>query len=221
VKEDSSLLWGGDKLMDKLNIIYDTFIEGLDQDKENKELLSILKEHSTSSDDAKILYEQALLAYVLFQEKKTASRLPALMEKFRASYFKQAITTTTTESIWDYLNQLLTANKLVWSEALRRIGVSPQLAHQIKSGQSNISRFKPEKLAALLKLLDVDFERVLGLIKEQLYIEYSSPYGNVIHFRKTNQQPLPKEHPPFPHSITDTNNEIETYISSLKKHFNG
>lgn len=207
--------------MDKLNIIYDTFIEGLDQDKENKELLSILKEHSTSSDDAKILYEQALLAYVLFQEKKTASRLPALMEKFRASYFKQAITTTTTESIWEYLNQLLVTNKMTWSEALKKIGVSTQFANQFKSGQFTISRFKPEKLAALLKLLEADFERVLGLIREQLYVEHGIPYSNVVHFRKFNQEPIPKELPQtHPQSITDTNNEIEKYISSVKNHFN-
>lgn len=166
--------------MKDLILLYEKYVEKLDEEIDERDLLAKLKESSLLSDRGKELYEKALLAQLLYYEKETQKEMPQLLSKFME---RQIAIRETEEDVWCYLNSLLRNKGLTWSKVLNNLGKSTHLAPQMSTGSLNIERLPVALLVDIATILDANRDKLIALVERSLSNPQHPLTANA-HFRK-------------------------------------
>lgn len=197
--------------MKQLIMLYEKYIENLDEKIDDRELLAELKEYSFRSDIGKELYEKAVMAQLFFYEKETIEEMPRLLKSFN----EKLAATRQTENIWSYLNGLLQAKGLTWSTVFNRLGKTTQLSAQMATGTLKLDRLPASVLSDIAKILDANFDKLCALAKHSLSSPQQAPQP-AVHLRKSPQTPELPTNAQSANAKDDL--ACNQYLNELRKH---
>ncbi len=202
-----------------LKKMLEDYIESLDDEKENQELLMELENISKNCDDAKKYYEEARLNQYLFYKRlvymKESNILDSLISEFRRKNAK----TTNYSNIWRYFNELIKSKGVSWKKVLNSIGMDTRFADRLRKEKMNIYRISAEKLVAITNLLEGDPNIVLQLAYKWLAENKKTRPNNLaVSYREVRDE---LEEVEFDLAQNEQKkDEIRDYIAKLEKAFN-
>lgn len=150
------------KLEETLEKILENYIESLDNEKENLELLLKLKAASKETIEARDYYKEARLNQFFYYRRLAVAHEGSVVDRSLFA-LKERERKNEHDNIWAYFNKLKENKNLSWGEILRTAKISPRLACDIQKEKLDLKRITPRILAKITSLLEGDPKKVVKL----------------------------------------------------------
>ena len=156
----------------QFNELLQRYIESLDKENENIDLIIELEGASRFSSEVKIYFEEARISQYLYYERLASKKEPAIVKNLVTVFRENKKHFSEDGNIWTYFKHLLSSIDLSWEQVLYNIKMSPRFADDIRKEEMNLQRIPPAKLAAISHMVDADSNKVLKLAYQWL-IEFN------------------------------------------------
>lgn len=150
------------ELKGTLEKILENYIDSLDNEKENRELLLKLKEASENSIEARDFYKEARINQYFYYRRLAIAREESVVNRALMA-LKEREQKKEHVNIWTYFNKLRENKNLSWREILRTVNFNPRLARVIQREEMDLRRITPRILVRITELLEGDPKKVINL----------------------------------------------------------
>jgi len=155
------------------------YLCSIDNGEENLKLYCELKIMSNVSEEAKMFYQQARIAQMLFYEGLIAQRKPIIEESLLKEFSKINSEEPKFQDIWSYFNYLLVEAKCNWKTVLTTVGMDTKLSKSFSEQNMNLERVSPTILAKIGRLLGAQPNLLLEFSYKWFLQERETEYSAV------------------------------------------
>ncbi len=175
------------ELKENLEKVLEDYIDSLDNEEENRELLLKLKKASKDSIKARSYYREARINQYFYYRRLAIAREESVVNRARM-VFKEREQKREHVNIWAYFNNLRENKNLSWGEILSTVNFNPRLACDIQKGDMDLRRITPRILAKITELLEGDPKKVVNLAY-RFFVESQNimPTPRVVSYREVRE----------------------------------
>jgi len=175
------------KLKETLEKVLENYIDSLDNEEENRELLFKLREASKDSIEARDYYKEARINQYFYYRRLAIEREANVMSR-AVMALKEREKKKEHINIWAYFNKLRENKNLSWGEILSTVNFNPRLACDIQKGDMDLRRITPRILAKITELLEGDPKKVVNLAY-RFFVESQNimPTPRVVSYREVRE----------------------------------